>query len=276
MRIFQTLISLFVISSLSACGTAFVASKQDDILTQIDVWSAENEYGKAFSTLNYVKKTHPQHSLLQQRKSSLIIQAGEYEQQIDIQVKAYIRNKQWAKALDLIDEAKQKYPYKDKNDNRLLGYTEKYFIQQQEQALALIEKRILLEKAQWMVEAIPLYKEKQKTDPRNQVFQDELAELIKESEQLAQGLTLLTLQAIERKYYKTAKLRINQAINLAPNKKRQKIQAQLKSRSQATYKKQQKTHKRKRKIKQTSILDDIENSYLIIKKSHRLPGLIHG
>jgi hypothetical protein len=260
-RLSNLLILFLLLAYLTGCGTAFVASKQDDILTQIDVWSAENEYAKAFSTLGYVKQSHPQYKALQLRKSKLLVQASEYEQQVDTQVKSYIREKQWAKALDLIDEAKIKYPHSDKDDKRLLGYTEKYFNEKQEKALVVIEKKILLAKTQWMIAARPIYKEKLNTEPRNEELKKQWAELQKESQQMAQELTLLSLQAIERKHYQTAKLRINQAIELEKNEERKNILSKLKNRSKANYKKRQKTDKRKRKIKQTTILDDIENSY---------------
>ncbi|MCU7831498.1 MAG: hypothetical protein KZQ56_02570 [gamma proteobacterium symbiont of Lucinoma myriamae] len=137
---------LIILPLLSGCGTAFIASKQDDILTQIDVWSVENEYGKAFATLEYVKASHPQYQKLQIRKKKLLILAGEYEQRIDRQIQQLIKDNHWAQALDLLDQAKEKYP-----SSKGIKKTEKYFLAQQQQLLASIEQKIMLERSQCII-----------------------------------------------------------------------------------------------------------------------------
>ncbi len=255
---------ILIISFLSGCGTAFVASKQDDLLTQIDVWSAENEYGKAFNTMTYVKESHPQYKALQIRKKSLVIQANEYEQSIDKQIKSFIKANQWAEALDLIDQAKEKYPLGD-SKNRDLIKTEKNLLSEQQQLLTSINQKLMIKRSQWMIETLPVYHEKLKTDPRNESLQHQINSLDKEAKQLSQELTLLARQAIDKKHYKTAKIRIKQAITLESNKEREDIAAQLKGRSRQYYKKKkikkQKSQEKTRKEQQTILLQEIEKSY---------------
>ncbi len=253
---------LFVLPLLSSCGTAFVASKQDDILTQIDVWSAENEYGKAFATLDYVKTSHPQYAELQIRKKTLLTQATEYELRIDKQIKQFIATNQWSQALDLIDQAKEKYPLpKAENNHRILAQTEKYLLAQQQKALSSIDQDIMLERSQWMIKTWPIYQEKLNTDPRNEVLKKQLDDLNEEAKSLSQKLALLSQQAINKKHYKTAKIRINQAIALDPTQKHQAILTQLKNMSVKSYKKKKKSQNITRKIQQNTLLQDIEKSY---------------
>ena len=253
---------LFVLPLLSSCGTAFVASKQDDVLTQIDVWSAENKYGKAFATLNYVKTSHPQYAELQIRKKTLLTQATEYELRIDKQIKQFIATNQWSQALDLIDQAKEKYPLaKAENNHRILAQTEKYLLAQQQKALSSIDQDIMLERSQWMIKTWPIYQEKLNTDPRNEVLKKQLDDLNKEAKSLSQKLALLSQQAINKKHYKTAKIRINQAIALDPTQKHQAILSQLKKVSAKSYIKKKQSQDITRKIQQNTLLQDIEKSY---------------
>lgn len=258
--------TLFTILFLSGCGTAFVASKQDDLATQIDVWSAENEFGKAFSTLSYVKKSHPQYQQLQMQKKSLLVEAGEYEQKIDTQIKKYIKHKEWTNALDLLDQAKKKYPLdKPEKSNRLLAETETNLLKAQQILLTSINQKIMFKRSLWMIETLPIYENKLNTDPRNEFLKKQLKELNKEAGVLAKKQTILSQQALEEKHYITARTRITQAIALEPSKQREKILTQLKSRSNKSYhyKKQKKIKSQKElKNKQyNTLLQDIEKSF---------------
>ncbi|MCK5662923.1 MAG: hypothetical protein KAI17_05520, partial [Thiotrichaceae bacterium] len=222
----EFILMLFVLPFLSGCGSPFITAKQDDIITQIDLWSQANEYGKAFATLGYAKPKHPQYHILQQRKLTLLAQAKEYEQHVDKQVIKFIKADQWAQALDLLDQAKENYPQSDG-----LANTEKKLLEQQEKLLASIDKDILLQRAQWMIKIRPVYQKKQNTVPRNARVKKQFDDLNMESKILAQKVTVLSQQAIKRKHYITAKTRINQAIALESNEKRQEILSQLKSRA---------------------------------------------
>jgi len=186
---------LIILPLLSGCSTAFIASKQDDILTQIDVWSVENEYGKAFATLEYVKASHPQYQKLQMRKKNLLTLAGEYEQRIDKQIQQLIKDNQWAQALDLLDQAKEKYP-----SGKGIKKTEKHFLGQQQQLLASIEQKIMLERSQWMIKTRPFYQDKLNTDPRNKALKKQVENLNNEAKLLAEKLTRLSKEAINKKY----------------------------------------------------------------------------
>lgn len=252
----STILSVvLLLSVLSGCST-YIASKQDDILVQIDVWSAENEFAKAFETLDYVKTTHPQYNDLQARRKSLLIEATEFEQKVQTLITKLIQDKQWADALDAIDDARKKYP-----QGKLIEKTEQQLLEKQTEALAEIDQRIMIERSQWMIKTRPIYQTNLNTDPRNTELKTYVDSLNSESETLAQKLTLLSQQAIESKRFKTARIRIVQAIELKPSKERNKILASLKSREKVTHKKKQQAKKRTHKIKQNSILVDIEKSF---------------
>lgn len=255
LRIFFV-ISLFILPFLSGCGTAFIAAKQDDIITQIDVWATENEYAKAFTTIDYVKQSHPQYATLQTRKKTLLTQAIEYQQNIEQQVKLFIKERQWAQALDLLDQAKKKYP-----QGKILAKIEQHLLTQQQKTLAIINQKIMLARSQWMIKNLPIYEEKLNTDPRNKTLKKQLEQLHKEAGKLAQKLTIMAQNKADEKHYKTAKVRIKQAIALENNEQRQKILAQLKSRSKKSYTKQKKKRRKTRKKQQITLLQEIQSSY---------------
>lgn len=250
-----SLIVFFMVSTLSGCST-YIASKQDDLLTQIDVWSAENEYGKAFETLGYVKKTHPQYADLQKRKKSLQAEANDYEKKIYKEIYKRIQGKRWAAALDLIDEAKEKHP-----EGKKILQAEKLLLTKQQAQLDIIDRNIMLERSQWMIETLPIYQSKLKTDPRSEELKRHVKKLTAEAMALAKELTDLSKQAIKDKHFITARSRINQAIALDPTAKRKKIAESLKRRAKKTQKKKKKAQKITQKKKQRSILLDIEKSF---------------
>lgn len=249
------LIILFLMSALSGCST-YIASKQDDLLTQIDVWSAEDEYGRAIKTLNYVTPSHPQYQQLLARKKNLQIQAQDYQRKINKKVLQLIEAKQWADALDLIDQAKAKYP-----QGEGIEKTRQHLLDEQKKRLSAIDEHIMLERSQWMIKVRPLYQARLKADPRNDELNDYVDELHKESEELAQKLTQLSKRAIERAHYKTARTRIDHAIALAPSKERKTILSILNDREKVSYNLKQQTQKRTHMEQQNTILLDIEKSF---------------
>ncbi len=165
-----------------------------------------------------------------------------------------------------MDQAKEKYPLADTDtDNKGLAKTEKNLIEQQQKLLGSIEQKITLQRSQWMIQARPVYQTKLNADPRNDALKRQLDALNKEAKVLSQKLTLLSQQAINKKHFKTARLRINQAIALDPSAKRQEILSQLNKHSKKSYRK--KTSRKKqsqdkaREIQHNSLLQEIESNY---------------
>lgn len=247
---------LLVLPLLSGCVNSFIASKQDNLLTQIDVWSAKNEYGKAFATLGYVKTSHPQYQKLQRRKKNLLVQAKGYEQHINKQTQQFIETNQWTQALDLLDQAKEKYPL-----SKSIAKTEKKLLKQQQRLLASINQNILLEQSRGKIKIRSVYQDKLNIDPRNEALKKQILDLNKESKVLSRKLTQLSKEAVNKQQYKTAKTLITQAIALEPSKKRRQTLSRLQSREEKSHKKKKQTQDRTRKVQQNTLLEDIEKSY---------------
>ncbi len=256
LRTYYFLIILsFSLLTLSGCST-YIAAKQDDVLTQIDVWATEQEYGKAFETLNYVKNTHPQYKSLQQRKKSLLIEAQEYEQTIHQKIVKLIEQDHWAEALDLLDTAKAKYP-----KGKSLEKTQQLLLDRQANELQKLAQKLMLERSQWMIQARPLFRKKTIISPRDKEFKKQLDALNQEAIKLAIQLTQLSQQESRRGHYSHARKHIKQAIALEPTPAREKILKQLNQRATKNYKRKKKAQSVIIKKQQTNILQEIEKNF---------------
>ena len=253
--LFSGLMILLLMTLLSGCST-YIASKQDDLNTQIDVWQAEKEYGKIFETLNYIKPSHPQYKELLARKKNLQADAQLYELKIHKETLKFIKEKNWAQALDLTDLATAKYP-----QGKSITKTRQYLLQEQKKQLADIEQNIIRERSRWMIKTRPIYQTKLNTDPRNEQLKAYVDSLYKESETLAQKITLQSKQAIKKKHFITALTLINQAIALSPNSEQKKILSSLKNYSKRSTKMKKQIQKISHKKQQNTLLMDIEKSF---------------
>lgn len=253
--LYQTLFIFLLIFGLSGCST-YIASKQDNLTTQIDIWAADNEYGKAFKTLSYIKPSHPQYQELLKRKKTLQSEAKEYELKTINQILSLIKKKQWAQALDLFDQVQEKYP-----QSQGFNKTKQHVINKQKKQVAIFDQEIMLERVKWMIQARPIYQTRFDTDPRNEAFKTHLEGLNSESVVLAQKLTKLAQQAIDKGHFKTARTRIEQAMALEPDQERSKILASLKNKETKTFNKKKQAQKRTHKKQQNTLLQDIEKSF---------------
>jgi len=207
------LVSLFLlILSLSSC-TQLAPLPQEDLTAQVDTWITTNEYGKAIENIHYVQPEHPQYLELKKRQDTVLELAHLYEKKVSEDIEKMINNKQWDKALDLADQARKKYP-----DSILIYESYEKLHQQQLEHIEKLEQSLLIERAKWVQKVLPLYKALINTDPRNKTLESYIEQLEYDTELLAEQLTWLAEEAIERKHFKTARLRITMANNLSPEK----------------------------------------------------------
>jgi tetratricopeptide (TPR) repeat protein len=255
--------SFLLILSLSSC-TQFDPLPQEDLTAQVDAWIAANEYGKAIENIHYVQPEHPQYLELKNRQDTVLELAHLYEKKVSDDIEKMIKNKQWGKALDLVDQASKNYP-----DSMLIYESSEKLHQQQLQHIEKLEQRVLIERANWIQKALPLYKTLVNTDPRNKSLENYLEQLEYEAELLAEQLTWLAEEAIERKHFKTARLRMTMANNLSPEKQRTELLNRInqintekskivQNRKMASERREQ---EKKESQHQQALFDNIERSY---------------
>lgn len=112
-----------------------------------------------------------------------------------------------------------------------------------------------------MIKTRSFYQDKLNTDPRNEALKEQVKNLNNEAELLSEKLTQLSKVAINKKYYRTAKMRINQAIALQPGQQRQQILSQLQNREKKSDKKKKQTESRSNKIQQDALIQEVEESF---------------
>jgi hypothetical protein len=256
-KLFLALQCLLLLASFSISGCAtYIASRQDDILSQINIWAREQEYSKAFETIGYVKPKHPQYQQLEKRKLSLLKEASNYEISVEKKIHQYTEKDQWAAALDLMDEALDKY-----TEGKTLQKTRELLINQQQQKLVRLDEKITRQRSLWMIATRPVIEKKLVIDPRNEDLKEYVQSLQLESEQLAAGHTQKAQAALKAKQYAEAKVQINKAIALAPTNKRKKILARLTARELSTHQKKKQKQKLTLKKKHDSTLIQITKNF---------------
>ena len=263
----------FIILSLISC-TPFIDQSQDDLSAQVDAWIAANEYGKAIEAIHYVQPEYPQYLELKNRQESVLELAHTYEKKTSEDVEKMISENKWENALDLVEQARRNYP-----QGLLIYEINEKLHKKQTQQIKKMERRILIERAKWMQEVLPLYRILQNTDPKNRTLKTYVDQLEYEAELLAEQLTWLAEEAIEKKHYKTARLRLTMANNISPEPQRTELLNQVKrinKQNSKNVQKQQIAREKKDQEKQASqyqqaLFNNIKRSYsrgwLAISKS---------
>jgi len=246
------LISIFLLILLLSSCTQLDSPPQEDLSAQVDAWITANEYGKAIETIHYVQPKHPQYLELKNRQDTVLELAHLYEKKISDDIDRMTKTKKWSNAMDLIDQAKKKYP-----ESLVIYESGEKLHRQQSEDIEKLEQRLLIERAKWMQKALPLYKIRLNTDPRNNPMETYVEQLEYEAELLAEQLTLLAEEAIDKKQFKTARLHLTMASNLSPEAPRtellNKINQINKQNSQIVQNKKEAREKRKQEKKSPSV-----------------------
>ncbi len=253
----------FFILSLSSC-TQLTTFPQEDLNAQVDGWIAADEYGKAIEAIHYVQPEHPQYQELKNRQESVLELAQNYEKSISERVNKLIGENLWDSALNLIDQAKKNYP-----GGQLIYEADNKLHKLQAEQITKLEQRLVISRAKWMEEALPVYKNLININPKNTSLNLYVDQLEYEAESLAKQLTWMAEQAIDDKHFKTAQLRLALANNIAPEPQRTELLNKIIMKNEKN-KKIVQSNKINQEIKQQqkndsqyqqALFDNIERSY---------------
>jgi tetratricopeptide (TPR) repeat protein len=176
--IIRSLIILILMTVLASCSQYYAT--RPDVDSQIDQWLSQNEYGKIFSTIDNVKKDHPQYKQLQKMLPSLRAAARSYEQAVSEQALKQAQSLHWQKALDIYNAGIKKYP-----QSTLLRNERQRFLNDRDEYLTYLERKFLYDQGEWLLKALPRQQEIVRTNPKNKSqheFLEQLQELAGETE----------------------------------------------------------------------------------------------
>lgn len=147
-----------------------------EVYEKIDLWLEQDEYGKIFSTIDKVKKNHPQYQQLQKRLPAIKASARVYEGHISTEALKLAQKHQWQQALDLYDRGLKKYP-----QSTLLDNERQRFLNDRAEYLKYLDRKYLFDQAEWLLKALPRQEEIARTNPEDR---DQLR-LLKELQELS-------------------------------------------------------------------------------------------
>jgi len=176
--IIRSLIILILMTVLASCSQYYAT--RPDVDSQIDQWLSQNEYGKIFSTIDNVKKDHPQYKQLQKTLPSLRAAARSYEQAVSEQALKQAQSLHWQKALDIYNAGIKKYP-----QSTLLRNERQRFLNDRDEYLTYLERKFLYDQGEWLLKALPRQQEIVRTNPKDKSqheFLEQLQELAGETE----------------------------------------------------------------------------------------------
>jgi tetratricopeptide (TPR) repeat protein len=163
---------------LASCSQYYAT--RSDVDSQIDQWLSHDEYGKIFSTIDNVKKDHPQYTQLQNLLPSLKEAAHNYEQKVCDQAIKQAQSHHWQKALDIFNAGIEHYP-----QSTLLRNERQRLLNDRDEYLAYLERKFLYDQGEWLLKAVPRQQEIVRTNPKDKSqhqFLEELQELAGETE----------------------------------------------------------------------------------------------
>lgn len=135
---------------------------RSEVYGKVDLWLEQDEYGKIFSTLDKVKKDHPQYKQLQQRMPAIRESARAYEQRISAEALKLAQKHQWQQAMELYDRGLKKYP-----QSALLGNERQRFLTDRAEYLKYLDRKYLYDQAEWLLKALPRQEEITRTNPKD-------------------------------------------------------------------------------------------------------------
>lgn len=195
-----------VLISLSFSGCSLIYSYSDDLPQRIDAWIKEKRYKTALNTIDYIKPTHKDYRLIQQKKKTILKQVIIYENESIEKTSKLANQGEWIvalKELDIVSENITNTKNIDKHRAKLLKNRAKI--------IENYEYKVLNKQASELVNKIELYEKIKKT-----VSSDENNNLdIAIFDQLRHETSLKLTQRSELQYQKGNFNNASESINLA-------------------------------------------------------------
>ena len=161
-------------------GCAYLHSLDADLPQKLDAWIAEQRYGLALQTLNYVEPGDKQYKLLMRKKKRILRLAKEFENQTIDKSNKLVRRNKWNAALNNYDAALEKIP-----DSTRLQNARGKFIGERDSYLKELELKLLVNKGEWLNKNASLHKEVKRVIPDEyrsvpgiQDYEDDLEETV--------------------------------------------------------------------------------------------------
>jgi len=176
---------------------------------QVDAWVADRQYGRALQALSRVDPKDPLYERLAQRRRDVQALAEAYEQDVRERAGKAVDEGDWAKALDLYDEALARLPESTVLRDGLAGLH-----QRQEARLAEERLELLIHRGRWLQKTLPIYRRIARIAPRDDDAQQQLRAQEEQADATGRRLGERGAAALEAEEYGVAARTLPLAVTL--------------------------------------------------------------
>lgn len=203
---------MLLVSLLNLGGCAILPSLEGDLNAQLDRYLDSGEFGKAFDTLSYVRKDHPDYAHLMARHSQVEKRARAYEQAQIRRAADFTARGEWAQAFETYRNAINKFPHSAPLRSELQEFRRK-----QERRIEELKVERLVARARWLERTVALQESIVQVDPGDWVESYQLDRYKSEAVELAGELTRIGSAALEQEQLGIAARTLPIAARLNPN-----------------------------------------------------------
>lgn len=195
-----------VLLSLALPGCSLMYSYSDNLPQRIDSWVTEKKYNVALNTIDYIKPTHKDYTILQRKKKSILRKMDSYEKEAIEKSSALANQGLWIAALEESDAAA-----KNVTDPKNIIQHRANLLAKRNQIISAYENELLTRQAVDLISKTELYEKIKKTVSENE--NNELG--ISDFDQLRYDTSLKLADKSERHYKNGNYSKANEAILLA-------------------------------------------------------------
>lgn len=161
----KALAVLFIVTTLlfqTACSLLDVQGGAIPSMDRINAWIANDEYGRALSSLEHIPADTPHFSAYISKRKEVVSLAGLYEQRILMELEKITDKGDSASKLSLLDRALEKYP-----NSGVLREQHKILLREHLLRVRRLDAEALLVRAQQLYNKLPLHEQDARESPIN-------------------------------------------------------------------------------------------------------------
>jgi len=198
--------------SLSFSGCALIYSYSDDLPQRIDQWIAEKKYNVALDTISYIKRTHKDYRVIQQKKKLILKKIISYENMAIEKSSRLAKKGHWLKAFKLLDEVAENLV----NTQKIKKHHAKLSAER-DKVITSYENDVLNNQATDLLNKMALYERIKNTVNKNESNELDISAFDDLRQETSLKLITRSKQQYNKGRYDNALTAIELALKLKPN-----------------------------------------------------------
>lgn len=198
--------------SLSFSGCSLIYSYSDNLPQRLNQWMAEKKYNVALNTISYIKPTHKDYRIIQQKKKIILKQIVSYENRAIEKSTQLALQGDWIKALKLLDEVAKNLI----NTKNIKNHRTK-LLKKRNKIITAYENEILNNQAKDLLGRMVLYEKIKRTVSENENNELDISEFDHLRQEISLKLAKRSEQQYRKSQYDKALTTIKLALKLNPD-----------------------------------------------------------